>query len=61
MASRPHTTVGGKMVQARMQRVGQPATAAERSRGAYERVSVRRASRAERKMTSGDLKGVAWN
>jgi len=42
VATRPHTTAGGKTVHVRVQRLGEPATAAERDFGAHERVSVKR-------------------
>jgi len=42
VVSRPQTTAGGKTVHVRVQRVGQPTTAAERVWGAHERVSVKR-------------------
>jgi len=38
----PYTSPGGKTVHVRVQRVGQPATAEDRSWSAYERVSVSR-------------------
>ena len=41
---RPYTSPGGKTVHARVRRVDQPATAVERTWGAHERVSAKRAS-----------------
>jgi hypothetical protein len=46
---RPYTTAGGKTARVRVQRVGQPDTAALRSWGAHERVSVKRATAEEGK------------
>ena len=46
---RPYTTAGGKTARVRVQRVGQPNTAALKSWGAHERVSVKRTSAQEGK------------
>ena len=40
---RPYTSPGGKTVHARVRRIDQPDTVEERSWGAHERVSVKRA------------------
>ena len=42
VASRPHTTAGGKIAHARVRRVDQPAVVEERTWGAHERVEVKR-------------------
>jgi hypothetical protein len=42
-ASHPATTVGGKTVRARVQKVGDPAVTEEKVWSAYERIMVRRA------------------
>jgi len=42
IASRPHTTGGGKIVHARVRRVDQPAVMEDRTWGAHERISVKR-------------------
>ena len=44
---RPYTSPGGKNVHARVRRMDQPATAEERTWGARERISVRRAGDSE--------------
>jgi hypothetical protein len=42
VASRPHTTAGGKIAHVRVRRVDQPAVVEERTWGAHERVEVKR-------------------
>lgn len=42
VASRPHTTAGGKVAHVRVRRVDQPAIVEERTWGAHERLEVRR-------------------
>jgi len=39
---RPYTAAGGKLAHARVQRVGQPASADVRTWGAHERIAVKR-------------------
>jgi hypothetical protein len=43
IARHPYTGVGGKTVHARVQKVGEPAVTEERSWGAHERITVKRA------------------
>jgi len=49
VVGRPYTSAGSKMVHARVQYIGQPATAVVWVWGAHERVSVKRASAEEGK------------
>jgi len=44
VVGRPYTTVGGKNVNVRVQRVDKPGMTEIRMRGAYEKVSVKRAT-----------------
>jgi len=47
VVGRPYTTAGGKIVHARVQRVGQPASVEVRSWDAFKRISVRGATTEE--------------